>query len=142
MKLISRIPLRLAAVFLMVQIVLVLIFHTLILLNLISLKVVWGGRIESRDQLLVLEGVSFAVNIFLFWIIGQRSGHFHKRWSDQSLRVALLIMTFLFLFNTLGNIVAVHPFEKYFFGTLTLISSILCLRLAIKERPEQESING
>lgn len=133
MKLLKGIPEKFAAGFLLLQIVLITVFHVLVLLNVISFKLVWGGRIESRNQLVVMESISFFVNVFLFWIIAQRGAYFRKQWSDKNLRVTLYIMSFMFLLNTLGNAVAIHAFEKYVFGSLTFVSSIFCLRLAIKD---------
>lgn len=132
-KFLIRIPVRYATSFLMIQMVLIVLFHILVLVGLIPFQFVWGGRIENREQLIVMELISFVGNAFLFWIVGQKSGQFQKRWGEKALRAAFYMMSLLFALNTLGNAVAIHPFEKYFFGFLTLLSSLLCLRLALKE---------
>jgi hypothetical protein len=46
-------------------------------------------------------------------------------------RVTLWLLFFLFILNTVGNLIAESIFEK-FFALITVILSILCLRMALE----------
>ena len=132
MNLVKRIPFALASWFMLIQIVLVLIFHLLVVLEVLPLSIVWGGRLQSREELWLMESISFLINALLFWLIGQRAGWINALLKEKTLIILLRLMALLFLLNTIGNSMAVQAIERYLFGTLTLLSVIFCWRLSLE----------
>ncbi len=59
-----------------------------------------------------------------------RAGYFKLKINPVIIKIALWIMAFLFLLNTIGNLFSENDFEKIAFTPLTLILAILCIRLA------------
>ncbi len=131
MKLIGKIQFLLAAQLLLGILALVLVFHSCVLLGWIPNTIVWGGRLQSRDEFYVMETSSLLINGLLIWIIAQRAGYVKQLFSDKALKVCLWTMAVLFAINTAGNLFAISTFEKVVFTPLTCISAFFCARLAL-----------
>jgi hypothetical protein len=97
---------------------------------LAPIKLLWGGKIKTIDELLKFEIISLVVSIFCLIIVLVRSQSLISIFIDFS-RVTLWLLFFLFILNTIGNLIAESIFEK-FFALVTLILSILCLRMALE----------
>lgn len=134
MSLLFRISFRFAAYFILVQIVLVTLYHVLVVAGIIPMNQAWGGRLKSREHMLLMESLSLLVNALLFWVVAQRAAFMKIRLSNQTLVIFLRTMAFVFLLNTFGNAVALQDFERLVFTPLTLISFLCCLRLAMPEQ--------
>lgn len=50
----------------MLTLIAVLMFHVLILLGVVPYSVVWGGRIESVEEMRISEAISVAVNGLIY----------------------------------------------------------------------------
>jgi hypothetical protein len=97
---------------------------------LAPIKLLWGGKIKTIDELLKFEIISLVVSIFCLIIVLVRSQSLISIFIDFS-RVTLWLLFFLFILNTIGNLIAESIFEKSF-ALVTLILSILCLRMALE----------
>lgn len=131
MHLLFRISFRFAAYFILVQIVLVTLYHLLIVAGIIPMNQAWGGRLASREQMLLMESLSLMVNALLFWLVAQRANIMNSRLSGQTQVILLRVMAVVFLLNTFGNAMAIQAFERFVFTPLTFMSFICCLRLAM-----------
>lgn len=115
------------------------LFHLIVILGIIFFdyatnEFLWGGRMETIDQLLKFEIISLVGSVFCVIIILIR---FKSRKSSIFFyfsRVTLWLLSILFMFNTEGNLMAESRFEKVF-ALLTVILSILCLRMALEPKP-------
>ncbi len=97
-------------------------------------SIVWGGRIQSQEEFYLLESVSLLINMAFIWVVAQSAAYIKSRIPPKGLKLVLFAMAGLYALNTLGNLMAINPLEKYLFTPLTLISAVLCLRLAIGEQ--------
>lgn len=115
------------------------LFHLIVILGIVFFdyapnKFLWGGRMETIDELLKFEIISLVGSVFCVIIILIR---FKSRKSSIFFyfsRVTLWLLSILFMFNTAGNLMAESRFEKVF-ALLTVILSILCLRMALEPKP-------
>lgn len=115
------------------------LFHLIVILGIVFFdyapnKFLWGGRMETIDELLKFEIISLVGSVFCVIIILIR---FKSRKSSIFFyfsRVTLWLISILFMFNTAGNLMAESRFEKVF-ALLTVILSILCLRMALEPKP-------
>jgi len=48
---------------------LVIVFHILVLLQIIPYNIAWGGRLKTVQEMYVFEIVSIALNLFLIWCL-------------------------------------------------------------------------
>ena len=53
--------------------------------------------------------------------------------NPKVIQTALWIMVAFFIFNTIGNFLSVNEFEKLVFTPVTIILSLLSLRLALSK---------
>jgi hypothetical protein len=97
---------------------------------LAPIKLLWGGKIKTIDELLKFEIISLVVSVFCLIVVLVRSLSLISIFIDFS-RVTLWLLFFLFILNTVGNLIAESIFEK-FFALITVILSILCLRMALE----------
>lgn len=112
----------------------VLLFHLLVVVEVIPYKHVWGGRLKSVEQMYILEAISMFMN-FLILIVVLIRGEYIQPHMPISTTVAFSWIFFvLFTLNTLGNITSMDSLEAKIFTPITFILAILFLRLAIKEK--------
>jgi hypothetical protein len=110
-------------------------FHILIVsLTLFEIdffmKYTWGGEITSSDEFIKLEMVSILASSFCFSLIILRKRAKSKIWLIIS-RIGLSLFFFLFLLNTLGNILAASIFEKSL-ALVTIMIAVLLLRIILE----------
>lgn len=113
------------------------LFHLAIIIGIVifdyaPVDFLWGGRMETSDELLKFEIISLLTITFCLLIVAIRS----RKISASPLvlkisRILLWILVALFLLNTVGNILAKTTFEKGF-GVVTILMAFACLRLALE----------
>ena len=108
----------------------ILVFHALVLTGFIPFDIVWGGRLKSREDMLVFESVSVGLNLLIVLVIAGHAGYLPLLFNKNISRILIWLMTGLFLLNTIGNLMAVNPIEKFIFTPLTLVLTMLCYRVA------------
>ena len=116
--------------------VLMMLFHLTILVGITAFDVVpldflWGGRMSSKEELLLFELFSLIISGICLLIVLIRAGRIKLPALLKASRIALWLLTVLFFLNTLGNLVAKTAFEKSF-SLLTLVLALLCLRIALE----------
>ena len=107
------------------------LFHMLVFIGFIPHGIVWAGRIKSKSDLIKLESVSLIILFVSIIIVGMKLEYFDFGLSSIYKNIGLWILFTLFLLNTLGNITSKNKFEKYAFGTLTIIITSLVFQMAI-----------
>jgi len=118
----------------LILLTLVLFYHLLILTELISYQVAWGGRLETKSQMYSFETVSIIVNLIIITVILIKGGYIKTKISARIINILLWILTAIFVLNTIGNIFSNNFLEMIIFTPLTFISSILCYRMAIEKK--------
>jgi len=111
----------------------VVLFHFLVLSGAIPFSVVWGGRLESASQMYYFEAVSITINLVVIAIVSIRAGYIKLFMFKRTITFLLLVLVILFALNTVGNVFSNSTLEKILFTPITLICSVLCLRLAIED---------
>jgi len=114
-----------------------LIFQLLVLTGAIPYNVVWGGRLESEEQMYQFESVSIAINLFVIFVVAMRGGFIRHYLPDGLITVIIWILVLLFSLNTIGNLFAETLLEKIIFTPLTLGTALMYYRLAIKDEETQ-----
>ena len=110
---------------------LLIVFHLLVMAGIVPYDIVWTGKINSRAQLLRMESVSLVVLALAILMVALRMNYLAFLDAPTVVDVGMWVLFAFFLLNTLGNLTAKSPIEKYGFGTLTLLMSLCCLVLAI-----------
>ncbi len=110
------------------------LFHMAIIIGIIFIdyapvEYLWGGQMETSEELLRFESVSLGVILICFNTVLIRFGWIRMPGMLKASRIILWVLSGLFLLNTVGNLLAETNFEKYF-AIVTLALALLCWRLA------------
>lgn len=120
-----------AARALLLILALVVGFHLLVLTGVIPFGIVWGGRLQSHEQMVQFETVSIGLNLLMLAVVAAAAGLLRVPLPGLVLKGALWLMTALFLLNTVGNVLAATALERLLFTPLTLLLAVLSCRLAL-----------
>jgi hypothetical protein len=110
---------------------LVIVFHSLIITGMIPFDIVWGGRLSGAAQMRLYESISIVLNLLMLFMVMAKGGLLHTGISKKVYAYFFGLMSLLFFLNTIGNFISKNDFERMIFTPLTLILSILFLRLSI-----------
>jgi len=112
---------------------LVTLFHILALLTIIPHTVVWAGKFNSYKEVLPFEIFSLVINLSFILLVSYRV----RNDASKAGRIGMWMMFVLFALNTVGNFFAETDVEMYTGTPLTFLLAVLSLRLALKDKPEQ-----
>ncbi len=107
----------------------ILVYHLLIISSIIPYDAVWGGRLESKGQMIRLEIFSISINLLILGATLLRA----TKSTSLLLRMVFFLFSGLFALNTLGNIASKNMYEAVIFTPLTMILAVLCFRLGMKD---------
>jgi hypothetical protein len=125
------ISIELAGYILLIILGLLIIFHILIVVGIVPYNIVWAGKIKSKKELLLMESISLFISVMAMIIVGSKTKNLIFIEDPTIVNIGMWILLALFIFNTIGNLTAKSPIEKYGFGTLTILISFLVLRIVI-----------
>lgn len=122
---------RVAAIGMLVLFSLVIIFHLLVLIGIIPSAIVWGGRLETREELITFELVSIVLNVLMLTVVGIKTNLVKITVNKTILKGIFWMMFVLFAVNTIGNLFAVSSWETTIFTPITFLLAMFSLRLAV-----------
>ena len=108
---------------------LTIVFHLLVLMKVIPYKIVWGSRLKTDSDMYKLETVSVILNVFFLIVILSISNYVPFTINESVLAVLLWIMSALFLFNTVVNMLSKNRLEKLIFTPVTIVLTVLTIVL-------------
>ena len=123
-------PLRIVTNGLIIIFSCVIIFHLLVITSLIPSDIVWGGNISDNSQMVVMELVSIAFNLFMLAVVCTYAGIIKMDVNPTLLKICFWVMFLLFLINTFGNLMSKSSLETYIFTPLTIVLTLFCFRIA------------
>ena len=114
-----------------------LLMHVLILLNILPHDFVWGGRVKSEADLIILESISIVVQTLFIFIIAIKAGYLFKGKFKRTVNVGIWVFFGVMVLNTIGNLASSSGLETIVMTPLTIVLTLLLYRLAIeKENPQ------
>ncbi|MCB9207511.1 MAG: hypothetical protein H6610_11180 [Ignavibacteriales bacterium] len=125
------ISIELAGYILLITLGLLIIFHILIVVGKVPYNIVWAGKIKSKKELFLMESISLFISLMAVIIVGSKTKNLIFIEDQTIVNTGMWILLALFVFNTIGNLTAKNPIEKYGFGTLTILISFLVLRILV-----------
>ena len=117
---------RIALKLLIGLLAIILIFHLFVLFEIISYKIVWAGKLNSKEEMYVFEAVSILINFFLIIVLYIKFQNIKKSETNRIINIIIWLFVFLFALNTLGNLFAENLIEQILGTLLTFISATLC----------------
>lgn len=113
-----------------------IVLHLAVLLEILPMNIVWGGRLQSRNEMIQFELIAIIINILIALTVAMKIGLIKKRLPGRLLHVSIWVIAFMFTTNIFTNLLAIHWFEKWVMGSLTVILSFLFIRLALLTKGE------
>jgi len=110
----------------------VMVFHILVITQVIPYTIVWAGKLKSVKDMYQFEGSSIFINLMLILMLLAKGQYIQLPVSQKFISIVLWLFVFLFALNTIGNLFAKTNFEKFVFTPLTFISSLLLFRIVKK----------
>jgi len=101
-----------------------LIYHILIMCQIVPYKLAWGGRLKSLQEMYVFESISFTLNLLFMLFIAIHLQLFKIIINPKLAKFVWWFLAIIFAFNTVGNLFAIYPLEKYIFTPITFLSSM------------------
>ncbi|WP_323756436.1 hypothetical protein [Roseivirga sp.] len=114
------------------------LFHLVIIIGIVlfdyaPIEYLWGGRMETKNQLLGFEFISFFITLLSVIVVLIHDQSLSKPRFKKVAHIFIWVLFVMFVLNTAGNIVAETNFEKSF-AVVTLTLAILCLRMALEKK--------
>jgi hypothetical protein len=124
---------RVASLGILTMLSIVIIFHLLVMVQVIPYKIVWGGRLENHTEMIRFESISIALNLIMLVVVAIYSDYLKWEINRRWLHFGCWVMVALFSVNTAGNLFAINDWERWIFTPLTFLLAIFSLRLAIEK---------
>ena len=118
---------------------LIVVFHTLILTQIIPYTIVWAGKLKTVNEMFVFEIISISINLFLILVLILKGRSIKNNSSHKLINGILWVFIILFAFNTIGNLMAETLFKKIVFTPLTLLSAILLWIIVKKDKADKKN---
>lgn len=110
------------------------IFHILVLLNVVPASIIWGGQIEdTSNAFIALELISLLLTLAFAIIIAAKIGYLQAGNFQRIVNIGVWVIFAYLILNTIGNLASGVAAENWFFAPLTLILAFFALRLAIEK---------
>jgi hypothetical protein len=110
-----------------------IVFHLLVLTQVLPYTIVWGGKLKSIEDMFSFEIASIFTNILFLITVLIRAEYIKKIKSPKFIKALFWLMMVLFLLNTIGNLFAETNIERYVFTPITFILFVLSI-IVIKNR--------
>lgn len=125
----NNIPFKFAINGMLTLLGIILVFHLLILFQIIPYQIVWGGRLQSVTDMQRFEIVSILVVDLIILVILLKSGYIKHNIPMKIIDGLMWVIVGLFALNTVGNLFAQTSTEMIVFTPMTIVSVILCFRI-------------
>ena len=71
------------------------VFHLVVLLKIIPFQIVWGGRLQTEQDMYVFELGSILVNAFFIFVLLQKGMFIKSIFSNKAVSIILWIFPFM-----------------------------------------------
>lgn len=112
-----------------------LVFHLLVLIQIIPYDIVWAGKIKNTQELYAFESVSILINASMLFVLYLKFKNIKNNASNKLVNGIIWGFVGLFALNTIGNLFAEAVLEQVLGTFLTLVSAVLCWIIASKKTP-------
>lgn len=131
-----------AAIVTLLLLVVLVAYHLLILLGIIPDDYVWGGRLKTKNELMVMVAISLVTSLIMAVVVFLRLQQIHNNKGRLFVSILIWLMGVYFALNTAGNLLSEEFWEKVFMTPFSLLLAILCVRMALWRPTVAENQNA
>lgn len=135
MKFAEKISLKLATNIILILLLANLIFQTLVMIGVVPFDMVWGGRLESKEEMARTVPIGMLVMVLIGLIVALKAAYIKNGISDKILNALLWLCGLLFILNTLGNIASTSSLEALIFTPMSILLAVMVFVLSTKRKP-------
>lgn len=103
--------------------------HIGIIAGWLPSSIVWGGRIQSRKQLLAFEAIGVAILLVIIGISAVKIGWFSVVGAGGVVDLAMKFIAAFFFMSAIGSLLGRHPLERWLMGPVALLLAVLSLKV-------------
>jgi hypothetical protein len=129
----KKIPYKFATITVLLLLTGIMIFHFLVLIQIIPFNIVWGGKLKTLQEMYRFEMISLLVNSLIIGTIAIKAQYIKLDLSTKIINGLLYLFIVVFALNTIGNIFAEQSLETIIFTPMTAILAILLTRIVIEK---------
>lgn len=115
------------------------LFHVLVLLRYVPDTIIWGGKIKDPAMLKFMEAVSAFVLLLSACTVLSKARILFGKFSRRADKL-IWLLPLLFALNSIGNMMAENLFERLVFTPVTLLLTLLTLRIALEKFSDEPAI--
>ncbi|GBF43083.1 hypothetical protein LPTSP2_23790 [Leptospira ellinghausenii] len=108
------------------------VFHIFALLQVIPYQYLWGGRLQSIEEMYLMESISLVANVFFVYCSYLYLQYMNNGLVPIWIRIIFGFISAVFFMNTIGNLVAVTNLETLLATPITAILSVISFTLVLK----------
>ena len=105
------------------------VFHLLVLLQIIPFDMVWGGKVGNIEEMRSLELTSIVITLLMLVVVAIRARYLRIGVNKKIVNITLWAMFLFFCLNTIGNALSTNPFEQMVFTPVTLLLALFMFRI-------------
>ncbi len=109
---------------------LLMILHVLVLSGIIPYNQVWGGKLESAEEMKVFETTSILITLGMLIVFISKRSQLKKNKNGRGLNYLIWGIAVSFLLGTFGNLMAENVWEIVIGTTVSLYAAFLCIVIA------------
>ena len=109
-----------------------LIFHLLIISQLIPYDQVWGGRLQSEEEMIRFESFSLGLNALMLLIYVVKYRQLLSGNKQKLTNFLIWLFVAFFLLNTIGNLLAESILEMIL-GTIFTLSMVILSVIVVRK---------
>jgi len=125
---------RIAGKLLLVLLSLLIVFHVLVILDVLPYDQTWGGSIEDKSQVIVFEGLAIVLTFVFILMVSIKLDYLKIKRLQKVADIAIWAMGGFFVISLIGNLLARGAMERIIFTPLSIVLVLLSFRLALSKR--------
>jgi len=131
---ISGINKKRALIIMIILLGIMMVFHLLVLIQLIPYDIVWAGKINSLKEMITFEIVSILINIVIFVVLLIKKKLISSSKKNKLIDFLIWLIFGLFTLNTVGNLFSKSKLELIMGTGLTAVLAVLTFIIAKKDK--------
>ncbi|MEC7771863.1 MAG: hypothetical protein VX798_11815 [Bacteroidota bacterium] len=125
---------KIAGRLLLMLLSLLVVFHVLVLLDVLPYDQTWGGSIQDKSQVIAYEGFAIVLTLVFILMVSIKLDYLKIKRLQKVADIAIWIMVGFFAISLIGNIMAKGAMERTIFTPLSIVLVLLSFRLAVSKR--------
>lgn len=110
------------------------VFHVLVLLDVLPYDQTWGGSIEDKSQVIAYEGFAIVLTLVFILMVSIKLDYLKIKRLQKVADIAIWIMGGFFAISLIGNLMAKGAKERTIFIPLSIVLVVLSFRLAVSRK--------